>query len=149
MTVFTDFISERASARTAVYWAVTLLVTAELVVGGMWDVLRIPQVRVTLDHLGYPSYFLVILGVWKLLGALALLAPRCPLLKEWAYAGVFFADSGAVASHLTRGYALGEMWLAGALLALTVLSWALRPASRRVPYRTRPHQAARRVRTGT
>jgi hypothetical protein len=73
----------------------------------------------------------VLLGTWKVLGAVALLVPRRPLLKEWAYAGAFFTYSGAIVSHLTTGYDLAELWLLGVLTALTVLSWALRPSSRR------------------
>jgi uncharacterized membrane protein YphA (DoxX/SURF4 family) len=104
-------------------------------VGGLWDISRTSQVRDVVEHLGYPSYFLVILGIWKVLGALALLAPRFPLLKEWAYAGVFFADTGAVASHLTTGYGTGELTFLIPLAVLTVLSWALRPPTRRIAHR--------------
>lgn len=116
----------------ATYWVATLLVCAELVGGGLWDVLRLPMVRDLVVHLGYPGYLLVILGVWKLLGAVALLAPGFPVLKEWAYAGVVFADTGAIASHLIVGYGLGELTILFPLLALTGISWWLRPASRRV-----------------
>jgi hypothetical protein len=77
------------------------------------------------------SSFLVLLGSWKVLGAVALLVPRRPLLKEWAYAGAYFTYTGAIVSHLTTGYALNELPLLGVLTALTVLSWALRPPSRR------------------
>ena len=66
------------------YWITTTLVAAELALGGVWDVLRIPYVRGVIEHLGYPSYFLVIFGVWKVPGALALVVPRFPRLKEWA-----------------------------------------------------------------
>ena len=125
-------ISVRIQGTRAAYWVATALVTAELGAGGIWDVLRIPMVRDVVDHLGYPSYFLVILGVWKLLGTIALLAPGFPLLKEWAYAGVVFTDTGAIASHLIRGYALGELAVLIPLLALTVLSWWWRPPSRRI-----------------
>lgn len=110
----------------------TVLVTAELAAGGLWDVSRTPAVRDVVLGLGYPSYFLVILGVWKLLGMLALLAPRFPRLKEWAYAGVFFADTGAIASHLIVGYRLGELAILVPLTGLTVVSWWLRPPSRRL-----------------
>jgi DoxX-like protein len=117
--------------RSAGYWLATAAVAAELAVGGVWDIARLPFVRDLVTHLGYPSYFLVLLGTWKVLGAAALIVPRRPLLKEWAYAGAFFTYTGAIASHLTTGYALGEVGLLAVLTALTVLSWALRPPSRR------------------
>lgn len=126
------------------YWIATGLLTAELVVGGICDILRIPYVRDVVTHLGYPTYFLVLLGIWKLPGAAALLVPRSPLLKEWAYAGVFFVYSGAIASHLTTGKDLNALGSLFVLLVLTVASWALRPATRRVsgstghPARSRP-----------
>jgi DoxX-like family len=119
------------SWRFAGYWLATVLVAGELGLGGVWDIARIPYVRNLVTHLGYPSYFLVLLGTWKVLGAVALLVPRRPLLKEWAYAGAFFTYTGAIVSHLSTGYALGELWLLAVLTALTVLSWALRPPSRR------------------
>ncbi len=117
--------------RSAGYWLATVLVVAELGLGGSWDIARLPSVRGPVTHLGYPSYFLVLLGGWKLLGAVALLVPRRALLKEWAYAGVFFTYTGAIVSHLTTGYDLGEVGLLAVLTALTALSWALRPPSRR------------------
>lgn len=114
------------------YWTATVAAAAELGVGGIWDVARIPFVRDVVTHLGYPSYFLVLLGSWKVLGAVALLVPRHALLKEWAYAGAIFTDTGAIASHLATGYALGELVPLTFLTAVTVLSWALRPPSRRM-----------------
>jgi predicted metal-binding membrane protein len=83
-------------------------------------------------QLGYPTYFLVILGIWNMLGAAALLAPRFPLLKEWAYAGAFFAYSGAIVSHVITGKGMPEVWVLTALVVLTAASWALRPAARRL-----------------
>jgi hypothetical protein len=119
------------SWRSAGYWLATVVVAGELGLGGVWDIARIPYVRDLVTHLGYPSYFLVLLGTWKVLGALALLVPRRPLLKEWAYAGAFFTYTGAIVSHLSTGYDLGELRLLTVLAALTVLSWALRPPGRR------------------
>ena len=119
------------SWRSAGYWLATVLVAGELGLGGAWDIARIPYVRNLVTHLGYPSYFLVLLGTWKVLGAVVLVVPRRPLLKEWAYAGAFFTYSGAIVSHLSTGYALGELWLLAVMTALTVLSWTLRPQSRR------------------
>ncbi|HTP16773.1 MAG TPA: DoxX family protein [Streptosporangiaceae bacterium] len=113
------------------YWLATAVVAGELALGGIWDIARLPFVADLVTHLEYPSYFLVLLGTWKVLGAFALLIPRRPLVKEWAYAGAFFTYTGAIVSHLTTGYALGEVDLLAVLTVLTVLSWALRPPSRR------------------
>jgi DoxX-like family len=117
--------------RPAGYWLATVVVAAELGIGGVWDIVRLPYVRDVVTHLGYPSYFLVLLGTWKVLGAAALLAPGRALLKEWAYAGAFFTYTGAIVSHLTTGYGVGEVGVLAVMTALTVLSWALRPPSRR------------------
>ncbi len=88
-----------------------------------------------ITHLGYPVYFLTILGVWKILGVVALLIPRFPLLKEWAYAGFFFAMSGAVFSHIASGDSMNENVPASLLLVLTVISWYFRPADRKIIHR--------------
>ena len=101
--------------RPAGYWLATAVVAGELGLGGVWDIARIPFVRDLAVHLGYPSYFLVLLGTWKVLGAVALLVPRRALLKEWAYAGAFFTYTGAIVSHLTTGYDRGEVALLAAL----------------------------------
>jgi hypothetical protein len=82
--------------------------------------------------LGYPLYFLSILGVWKLLGVVAILIPKFPLLKEWAYAGFFFAMSGAFVSHLVVGQAFSEAVPSLILLSVTILSWYFRPTDRKV-----------------
>jgi len=115
------------------YWVATALVVSELSLGGLWDILRVPQVRSLIERLGYPLYFLVILGVWKLLGAVALVIPRFPRLKEWAYAGVIFDLTGAVASQLASGLIdAGTMAYPIVMTGVAVASWALRPPSRRL-----------------
>ena|SRR5579859_2695955 len=115
------------------YWVTTALVVSELALGGVWDVLRVPQVREPIVRLGYPPYFLVILGTWKLLGAVALTIPRFPRLKEWAYAGVLFDLTGAVASLFASGLAVvSTMAYPIAMMGAAVASWALRPPSRRL-----------------
>jgi hypothetical protein len=83
-------------------------------------------------HLGYPVYLLTIIVVWKILGVIALLAPKFPLVKEWAYAGFFFIMSGAVFSHIAVGDATVELIPSLLLLTLTVLSWYFRPLSRKI-----------------
>ena len=96
------------------------------------DVGRSPQVREIVGVLGYPEYFLVILGVWKILGAATLLAPRLPRVKEWAYAGAMFTYTGAIASHLAVGDGrTGEIAILSVMAVLAVVSWTLRPPARR------------------
>jgi len=124
--------SRAASSRshTIAYGITTMIIATELTVGGVWDILRIPRVREVIEHLGYPTYFLVIMGIWKIPGAVALLVPRFPRLKEWAYAGAVFNYTAAAASHLVIGDvrpALNPIIFTG----ITLASWALRPSSRR------------------
>ena len=120
-----------ARNRAVTYWAATVIIAAELAVGGVWDLLRTEYVREIVERqLHYPSYFLVIIGVWKVPGAVALLVPRAPRLKEWAYAGAVFTYTGAAASHVAVGDgpdALGPSIFA----VIALVSWALRPAARR------------------
>jgi hypothetical protein len=85
-----------------------------------------------ITHLGYPIYFLTILGVWKILGVVAVLIPKFPLLKEWAYAGFFFAMSGAIFSHIASGDSVKEIFPSLLLLILTMVSWYFRPADRKI-----------------
>ena len=115
--------------RAIVYWIATVSVVAELAVGGVWDLVRIDYVRDVVEHLGYPKYLLTIMGVWKIPGAVALLLPRFPRLKEWAYAGAVINYASAIASHITVGDGISAIIAPAALLALTVTSWALRPAA--------------------
>jgi hypothetical protein len=86
----------------------------------------------SITQLGYPVYFLTILGVWKILGAVAVLIPKFPVLKEWAYAGFFFAMSGAIFSHIAYGNPVKEMFPSLLLLILSLLSWYFRPADRKI-----------------
>jgi hypothetical protein len=117
--------------RTVAYWATTAVIAAELAVGGVWDILRIPYVREVLEQrLRYPAYFSVIIGVWKVPGAAALLVAGVPRLKEWAYAGAVFTYTGAAASHLAVGDGAGAAGPIG-LAAIALVSWALRPPARR------------------
>ena len=83
-------------------------------------------------QLGYAFDFLTILGVWKILGAIAVLVPKLPLVKEWAYAGFFFVMTGAIFSHIASDSATSEFFPSILLLILTVLSWYFRPAERKI-----------------
>jgi uncharacterized membrane protein YphA (DoxX/SURF4 family) len=83
-------------------------------------------------HLGYPVYLVTILGIWKILGVLAVLVPKFTLLKEWAYAGFFFVMTGAISSHIAISDPVNEIWPSLLLLILTAISWYFRPAGRKI-----------------
>jgi uncharacterized membrane protein YphA (DoxX/SURF4 family) len=119
-------------ARNIGYWVATGLLGLAFLAGGAGDLSRSPQVLEGMAHLGYPVYFATILGVWKVLGAVALLAPRFPRLKEWAYAGIFFDLTGASISHAASGDDAGKVITPLVLLAIAAASWALRPESRKL-----------------
>jgi hypothetical protein len=121
-----------SKAKTTGYWVVTGLFCAVYFASGTADVLHAPRVVETLAHLGYPAYVGYILGPWKLLGVLALLAPRAVRLKEWAYAGAVFDLTAGLESHLFSGDAIAKPLLPALLLCLLVASYLLRPTSRRL-----------------
>ena len=122
--------------KTIAYWTTTVLVAFAIGSGGAAQLARVPgSVDGFVHILHYPAYFVPILGFWKFCGAIAILVPRFPRLKEWAYAGIIFDLTGAAASvAAVGGYgAYGFHVIAPLLLAvLTVASWALRPESRRI-----------------
>jgi uncharacterized membrane protein YphA (DoxX/SURF4 family) len=120
---------DASRGRVVAYWITTVPVAAELVVGGVWDLLRTDYVRRVIEHLGYPAYLLTIMGVWKLAGAVVLLIPGFPRAKQWAYAGAVINYASAVASHAIIGDGLGAIAAPLALLALTIASWALKPSA--------------------
>ena len=123
---------EFSRAHIIAYWVATVLVSFQLGSGGAGDILRIQPVVEGMTHLGYPVYFCVILGAWKVLGAVAVLAPRLPRLKEWAYAGTVFDLTGAAASHLAVGDPAIKLMGPIIFTGLAVASWALRPSIRRL-----------------
>jgi uncharacterized membrane protein YphA (DoxX/SURF4 family) len=114
----------------AAYWTATTLVALAFLSGGAAYLSRAEFALAGMAELGYPPYFVTLLGIWKVLGSLAILAPRLSRLKEWAYAGIAFDLTGAVFSHAAVGHPAVK-WIAPLmLLGLTAASWALRPASR-------------------
>lgn len=114
-------------ARTITYWVATILVAFCMGSGGAAELLRVPGTVQGLVKLGYPTYFVSIIGFWKLLAAMALLFPRFPRLKEWAYAGIFFNMSGAAVSALATGAETWHVAVDVVLIGLNFASWALRP----------------------
>lgn len=115
-----------------IYWVATLWLSLGMTATGIVQLLQNKDETDRIAHLGYPIYLLTLLGLWKLLGVIAILIPKFPVLKEWAYAGFFFAMSGAVFSHFANGDGAKDYFGPVLLIILTVLSWYFRPTERKV-----------------
>jgi len=114
-----------------IYWIATIWRALGMLSSGIVQLLKVQTERDFITGLGYPVYFLTLLGIWKIVGVFALFIPKFPLLKEWAYASFFFAMSGAVFSHMASGDSISELFPPLLLLILTVVSWYFRPADRK------------------
>jgi uncharacterized membrane protein YphA (DoxX/SURF4 family) len=118
--------------KSIAYWVTTSLIAAAFMLGGLIDAAARPPAVGFLAHLGYPAYFCTLIGVWKVLGGVAVLVPRFPRLKEWAYAGIFFDVTGATISHAASGDGASRVAVPLAFAAIALASWALRPQSRKL-----------------
>jgi hypothetical protein len=129
-------VGSRTKVKALAYWICTGLVAFFFVPGGLAYALAVPDVVQGVMQLGFPLYFIQLLGVWKVLGGLAALAPGLPRLKEWAYFGMFVDLTSASVASAVMGPSIGAEWwhvLAPLVVAaILVASWALRPASRRL-----------------
>jgi uncharacterized membrane protein YphA (DoxX/SURF4 family) len=114
-----------------IYWIATIWLALGMLSTGIVQLIKMEDEVNNFTQLGYPAYLLTIIGVWKILGVVAVLMPKFPVLKEWAYAGFVLAMSGAVFSHIASGNSMSELFGPMLLLILTVVSWYFRPADRK------------------
>jgi uncharacterized membrane protein YphA (DoxX/SURF4 family) len=114
----------------AAYWIFTVLAALLFAVPGAALLFHVPHFTGDMARLGYPVYFLTILGVWKLLGVIAILWPGLPRLKEWAYAGMIFDLTSAVISRTVMGGDAFKILPPVLVGVMVILSWRLRPAGR-------------------
>ena len=125
-------VTHLSKVKAITYWIVTVIIALESLIGGIADIMQAPVYIKALMHLGYPSYFSIILGAAKVLAAVTILAPDYPHLKEWAYAGLSFQFIGAITSHIFSGDGASAIIAPLIFLALVIISWLLRPPSRRI-----------------
>lgn len=118
--------------RPIAYWVTTVLTAFAFLSGGVTDLARPDFLMEGMAQLGYPPYFVLILGTWKVLGGIVVLIPRLPRLKEWAYAGMIFDLTGAAASHAAVGDPAGKIATPLIIAGIVMASWALRPESRKL-----------------
>jgi uncharacterized membrane protein len=116
-----------------IYWTATGLMSVGMLGSGLAQIFHAKEMVDLIVPLGYPLYFLYIIGVWKILGVIAILIPRFKLVKEWAYAGFFFVMTGAVVSHLASGdYSVKGIIGPIMQTVFIILSWYFRPANRKI-----------------
>lgn len=115
-----------------IYWTATILLSLGMFSGGIAQLVKVQQNVDGIAHLGYPIYLMYILGVWKILGVIAILIPKFKLLKEWAYAGFFFAMTGALISHISVGDTFSQFLAPLIFVILTIVSWHFRPNDRKI-----------------
>jgi uncharacterized membrane protein YphA (DoxX/SURF4 family) len=124
--------SRSAKRNRIIYWIATLWLSLGMTATGIVQLIRNKEEVAMFNRLGYPMYLLIIIGVWKMLGVIAVLVPKFPLVKEWAYAGFFFVMTGAVISHLAINDEPKELFGPILLIVLTIISWYFRPANRKL-----------------
>lgn len=124
--------SQSQKTKRIIYWIFTIWMALGMVSTATVQLMKNKDELANFTTLGYPAYLMIIIGVWKLLGVIAILIPKRLLLKEWAYAGFFFVMSGAVISHLIVGDTAGRTFPAVLLCALVIISWYFRPADRKI-----------------
>ena len=115
-----------------IYWIATAWLSLGMISTGIVQIIHQEEEVQKMTAMGYPTYFLTIIGAWKILGAVAILIPNYPLLKEWAYAGFFFLMTGAILSHQAVGDNAAGYFGPALLLFLTIISWHVRPVGRKI-----------------
>jgi len=123
--------SKAGKAGKIIYWIATIWLALGMTSTAIVQIIKMPEEVDMMTALGYPLYILMIIGVWKILGVIAILIPKFPLIKEWAYAGFFFVMSGAIISHLVVGDKAKTIFGPLLLIVLTVTSWYFRPPSKK------------------
>jgi len=116
--------------RNVAYFATTAQLTVAFLGAGVANLLRLDHVAHDMIRLGYPTYFMTVLGVWKVLGAAVVALPGLPRLKEWAYAGMIFDLTGAAASRAASHDGVTTVLIPLGIALAALVSWRLRPASR-------------------
>lgn len=115
-----------------IYWIATGWLSLGMLSTGIVQIIQMDEEVQKMSVLGYPAYFLTLIGIWKILGVIAVLVPKFPLIKEWAYAGFFFLMTGAIFTHFAVGDEAMEYFGASLLLVLIIVSWYFRPDSRKL-----------------
>jgi uncharacterized membrane protein YphA (DoxX/SURF4 family) len=119
-----------STGRRIIYWSLTILLAFCMLAGGGFQLFGARESVEGLVHLGYPAFFVTILGFWKVLAGITILIPNFPRVKEWAYAGIVFDMTGAAVSNAVSGMPGWHVVVNIVLLAVTLLSWALWPSAR-------------------
>jgi hypothetical protein len=117
---------------TIIYWIATLWLTLGMVSTGIVQIIKMEEEVANFTKLGYPTYLMTLIGIAKMLGVIAILSPKFPILKEWAYAGFTYTMMGAIISHIVVQDEVSSLFGPALLLVLTFISRYFRPESRKI-----------------
>ena len=122
------------NTRKILYWGSTGIIAVAFLVTGVGNLLPFDHIAHDMSHLGYPAYFLTLLGAWKILGAVTIVFAKNPRFQEWAYAGMMFDLTGAAFSRAASGDPIPMVMVPLVGAGLVVTSWGLRPAKASTPW---------------
>ncbi len=115
-----------------IYWITTLWLSLGMVSTGIVQIIKMEEEVLNFHKLGYPTYLMTLIGIAKMLGVTAILIPKFPILKEWAYAGFTYTMMGAIISHIVVQDEVSSFFGPTLLLVLTFISRHFRPESRKI-----------------
>lgn len=118
--------SKMSKGKKIVFWISTIIIAVAFFITGLGNLFPFAHIAQDMAHLGYPAYFLKILGTWKILGAVAIIVPGTPKIKEWAYAGVMLDLTGAALSRFFVGDDLQMIIVPLAIATLVTANYAVR-----------------------
>jgi hypothetical protein len=113
--------------RKIFFWMTTVIIALAYFITGIGNILPFAHIAQDMAHLGYPPYFLKIIGTWKILAAIVIVIPDFQRIKEWAYAGMILDLTGAAFSRFFSGDGVIMIIVPLAISGLVIISWALQP----------------------
>jgi uncharacterized membrane protein YphA (DoxX/SURF4 family) len=124
--------TKMASPKLVFYWLTSVAAALLFAIPGSALLVKAAHFATEMARLGYPDYFLFPFGLLKVTGAITILVPGLPRLKEWAYAGMVFDVVFAAYSRAAVHDPLPQILFPLVIGTLVIASWTLRPVSRKL-----------------
>jgi len=119
-------VKNSSKTKKNLFWVTTTIIAIAYFISGLGNLVPFSHIAQDMAHLGYPVYFLKILGVWKILAAIVIVFPGIRRIKEWAFAGMMLDLSGAALSRYFSGDAWSTILIPAGILILVTLNYVIR-----------------------